>query len=111
MNSGYRSVSAVSEIAFKNGKKVKDVEIVKENNNGIIRQFMRNNLTVRKPKKVRFNVSSKTNPLQLPITKFVTGGEREVPSRNRRFLTFRRMPTPYFTRKSKSLRKFGKNRK
>jgi len=92
MNSGYRSVSAVSEIAFKNGKKVKDVEIVKENNNGIIRQFMRNNLTVRKPKKVRFNVSTNSRRGELGVS-------------------FRRMPTPYFTRKSKSLRKFGKNRK
>ncbi len=91
----YKAVSVYSEVAYNNGKKVKDVEIVKENNNGVIRQYVKGMspaATIRN-KRVRFNVqTAKTQP-SLGIT-------------------FRRMPTPYFTRnnkrKAKSLRKHRK---
>jgi hypothetical protein len=94
----YQAVSTYSDIAFKNGKKVKDVEIVKQNNNGIIRQFVRDNMATRRPRNVRFDnaVSKRNSPERLG-------------------LSFRRMPTPYFTRnrnKVKGLRKtYGKNPK
>lgn len=92
----YQSVSAYSEVAFKNGKKVKDVEIVKQNDNGIIRQVVHDNMATRR-RNVRFDdaVSKRNSPERLG-------------------LSFRRMPTPYFTRnrKVKGLRnKYGKNRK
>jgi len=93
----YQSVSAYSEVAFKNGKKVKDMEIVKQNDNGLIRQVVRDNMATRRRRNVRFAnaVVSKNSPERLG-------------------LSFRRMPTPYFTRnrKVKGLRKkYGKNPK
>jgi len=96
MSSTYHSVSSVSEVAYKNGRKVKDMEVVRENNNGIVRQFVKNTAFpgIARTKRVHFD---------LPSSKNKTLG-----------ITFRRMPTPYFTRKmrrSKGLRKFGKNRK
>ena len=92
----YQSVSTYSEVAFKNGNKVKDVEIVKQNDNGLIRQVVRDNMATRR-RNVRFDdaVSKRNFPERLG-------------------LSFRRMPTPYFTRnrKVKGLRnKYGKNRK
>ena len=92
----YQSVSTYSEVAFKNGKKVKDVEIVKQNDNGLIRQVVRDNMATRR-RNVRFDdaVSKRNSPERLG-------------------LSFRRMPTPYFTRnrKVKGLRKkYGKNPK
>ena len=102
----YQAVSDYREIAFKNGKKVKDVEIVKQNNNGIIRQFVRDNINM----ETRRRRNNKH-------VRFVNSPNDAVSKRNsleRLGLSFRRMPTPYFTRnrKVKGLRKtYGKNRK
>lgn len=100
MSSAYRSVSAVSEVAYQNGRKVKDVEVVRENNNGIVRQFIKTSLLG--------NRGSKTKRVHFDLPSSKKGENKTLG------ITFRRMPTPYFTRKirrSKGLRKFGKNRK
>ncbi len=87
--SAFKAVSVYSEVAYKNGRKVKDVEIVKENNNGILRQFVKNGMQSRRSpnKHVHFatNGLSKRNSPQLGIS-------------------FRRVPTPYFTRKVKKIK-------
>lgn len=93
MQNNYQELSAYHELAYANGRKVKDVDIVKQNNNGIIRQIVHDNMaTRRRNKHVRFS-NAVSKPTRLGV---------------------RRMPTPYFTRnnrKVKSLRKYGKNRK
>jgi hypothetical protein len=91
----YQEVSAYHAVAYANGRKVKDVDIVKQNNNGIMRQIVHDNMSAtrrRQNKHVRFS-----NAVSKPTRSGI-----------------RRMPTPYFTRnnrKVKSLRKYGKNRK
>ena len=90
----YQETSSYHQLAYMNGRKVKDVDIVKRNNNGIIRQIVHDNMpaTRRRNNHVRFS-NAVSKPTRLGV---------------------RRMPTPYFTRnnrKVKSLRKYGKNRK